>query len=362
MTASPLPPGRALEEAVADYYRKFGAAKVVVNEMLAGNQIDVYVEEETSSGSRVRMILECKDLHGSVGIARVNKFVAVVETLRHRNMMDHAVMVTASGYSKEARDAARVHEIRLLTISDLAERLERMQSVRLLTIARDELFVALSREGRLRAAPVLAATDPTNPLLAQKVKLFAEYIMECERLSADPDGGVIALDISGPASQFANWATNSLYHGLLQANGGYVAAYRRIHGLKGVPFRRTFVVDPATLTEQGIADFQRTLELHAYYGIITGVILRRPSIPGDVLGDLANLADRVCVDFGNLEGYDSGTPSLLDIVAPAGATQFRRIRDRAAWTTLPGNVDMEVRRPEEINEIVRAVDALRRRA
>lgn len=111
--------GRELERQVADAYRRMGARKVEHDVEMAGNQIDVYVELETPGCLLHRVAVEVKDWSRSVGINIVNKFAGVAGLLRTRGMIDEGVIVSASGFSKQARNAAAEHSIRLLEPADL---------------------------------------------------------------------------------------------------------------------------------------------------------------------------------------------------------------------------------------------------
>jgi len=111
--------GKELERRVADAYRAMGAWKVEHDVELAGNQIDVYVELETSGRLLHRIAVEVKDWSKPVGIDIVNGFAAIVNLLRHERLIDEGVIVSASGFSKQARSAAETYGIRLLEPADL---------------------------------------------------------------------------------------------------------------------------------------------------------------------------------------------------------------------------------------------------
>lgn len=107
-----------MEQQVADAYRAMGA-RVEHDRELAGNQIDVYVEMESPDRGLHRIAVEVKDWKRSVGIDVVNKFALVVENLRNAKLIDEGVIVSASGFSKQARNAAKTYGIRLLESADL---------------------------------------------------------------------------------------------------------------------------------------------------------------------------------------------------------------------------------------------------
>lgn len=139
--------GKELERRVADAYRKMGARKVEHDVRLAGNQIDVYVELDTADRGLHRIAVEAKDWTSKVGIDVVNNFALRVRLLRDRGKIDRGVIVSASGFTKEGRDAAKEYEIRLLEPSDL------------------DAMVAEAKAAKEKAAPaptlpVLPASDP----------------------------------------------------------------------------------------------------------------------------------------------------------------------------------------------------------
>ena len=128
MAESFMAPGRKFEEEVADYFRILGSKKVEVNRQIAGNQIDVYVEEETPSGSIVRVIVECKDYQNTVGVSKINAFASVLERVLAAGMADRGVFVARSGYSTEGRNAAAAAGVLLLTANDIRTRV-RLSSI-----------------------------------------------------------------------------------------------------------------------------------------------------------------------------------------------------------------------------------------
>lgn len=111
--------GKELERRVADAYREMGACKVEHDVELAGNQIDVYVELETPGRLRHRIVVEAKDWTSPVGINVVNGFVEIVNLLRHARLIDEGIIISASGFSRPARNAAKGYDIRLLELADL---------------------------------------------------------------------------------------------------------------------------------------------------------------------------------------------------------------------------------------------------
>lgn len=111
--------GKELERRVADAYREMGAWKVEHDVELAGNQIDVYVELETPGRLVHRIAVEAKDWTSPVGIKIVNDFADIVNLLRRERIVDEGIIVSTTGFSKPARNAAQTYGIRLLEPTDL---------------------------------------------------------------------------------------------------------------------------------------------------------------------------------------------------------------------------------------------------
>jgi len=121
-----VPKGRQFEREVAAIYRALGA-KVQQDVSLAGNQIDLFVEERTSSGAAVRIVVECKAYSKPVGIEIVNQFASLVSLLKERRLIDRGVIVAMEGFTKQAREAAK-EIIDLLEIADLKSQVQGLTS------------------------------------------------------------------------------------------------------------------------------------------------------------------------------------------------------------------------------------------
>ena len=111
--------GLRLERQVADAYRAMGAWKVEHDVELAGRQIDVYVEMGTADRALHRIAVEAKDYEEKVGIGVVEGFSQVVDGLRRRGQVDEGVIVSAHGYSRQARNRGKEEGLRLLEPADL---------------------------------------------------------------------------------------------------------------------------------------------------------------------------------------------------------------------------------------------------
>jgi formylglycine-generating enzyme required for sulfatase activity len=111
--------GKELERWVADAYRQMGARKVEHDVPMAGNQIDVYVELETPGRLLHCIAIEVKDWSKPVGIDVVNGFATITKLLRQECLIDEGIIVSASGFSRPAREAAETYDVRLLEPADL---------------------------------------------------------------------------------------------------------------------------------------------------------------------------------------------------------------------------------------------------
>lgn len=59
---------------------------------------------------------------GPVGVQTVNAFAGLTALLRARSLIDKAVIVASAGFTRQARAAAETHDIQLLEIADLEQR------------------------------------------------------------------------------------------------------------------------------------------------------------------------------------------------------------------------------------------------
>jgi hypothetical protein len=108
---------------VADIFRALDAKTVRENADIAGHQVDIYVEEQTSAGLTVRYAVECKSMESPVGKNIVSNFASIIEFLSKANYVDKGIMVSQSGYTKEAYHTSKQFNIDIYTIEDLEARL-----------------------------------------------------------------------------------------------------------------------------------------------------------------------------------------------------------------------------------------------
>lgn len=109
------------EDEVSQLYRELGA-DVKQNLELSGFQIDIYIEEETPSKQKIRSAIECKFYKEKIGNRIVNDFSRIVKTLKDSGLVDKGILVSYSGFTKEAHLVARSTGIELLNFRDLEMR------------------------------------------------------------------------------------------------------------------------------------------------------------------------------------------------------------------------------------------------
>lgn len=108
------------EEEVAAIYRSLGAI-VKQNVNLAGFQIDMVIEETTSSKQHLHFAIECKFYKDHVGNRIVNDFSRIVDTLKQSSHIDKGIIISSSGFTQDARLVAEKMGIDLLAIDDLRQ-------------------------------------------------------------------------------------------------------------------------------------------------------------------------------------------------------------------------------------------------
>ena len=182
------------ERRVAAIYRSLGAT-VQHDTSLAGNQIDVLIDETTEAGTPIRSAVECKHHSRPIGIGTVNAFAALILLLRNRGLVQRGVMISKSGFTKTARAAASEHGIDLLEFADLESRLE---SVAVHDVAVSEHLnltdTATATITPIRAFVVIPFSDDYNDVyllgirdVAEKLGIVAERADEIEHNDSIPD-------------------------------------------------------------------------------------------------------------------------------------------------------------------------------
>jgi len=126
VTAEAVLAGYEFEREVAAIYRALGA-KVSVDVGLAGSQIDILLKEQTETGSEVTVAVECKSTKRPVGIESIVSFASMAQLLKQRGLIDRATLVSRSGFTRHARQAAAEYTLELLELADLKQRVKGKQ-------------------------------------------------------------------------------------------------------------------------------------------------------------------------------------------------------------------------------------------
>ncbi|MFH2048145.1 MAG: restriction endonuclease [bacterium] len=113
----------AFENVIAQIYRLLGADSVKQNVSMSGHQIDIYVEEKTASGQVVKTAVECKYYKKNVGKDVVASYCIISDFLRKAGQIDKAVLVSYTGFTKEAFLTAKAMKVELITFADLEVKL-----------------------------------------------------------------------------------------------------------------------------------------------------------------------------------------------------------------------------------------------
>lgn len=154
------------EDEVAQLYRISGA-KIKQNVNLSGFQIDIYVEEETPSRQKLRAAVECKLHKAKVGNVLVNNFARVVKTLKEANLVDKGVIVSYSGFSKDAHLVSERTGIDLLTLEDLKQSVSMKKGISLGSLQKSTVEFIESKkelpEKRKAKSPEIFVVMPFTP-------------------------------------------------------------------------------------------------------------------------------------------------------------------------------------------------------
>jgi len=93
----------------------------------AGMQIDLVTRERTLSGTTITTIIECKSYSRPVGMQIVVSFANAFGLSKIRNSIDRAIIVSAEGFTAQARSTAQTSGIDLLELDDLKQRLKNIR-------------------------------------------------------------------------------------------------------------------------------------------------------------------------------------------------------------------------------------------
>lgn len=156
----------SFEDEIAQLYRRLGA-NVKQNVNLAGFQIDILVEEETPSKQKMRSAVECKFYDRKIGNRIVNDFARIVKTLKDSNSVHKGVIVSLSGFSKDASSVSQATGIELLRFEDLKSRAEMKQIPRKEVVAKTTEMLVQEQESRIeekkQKSPNIFVIMPFSP-------------------------------------------------------------------------------------------------------------------------------------------------------------------------------------------------------
>ena len=103
---------------VADYFKSTGA-KVEKEKNIIGFQLDMFLTETRESGEIVKSIVECKFHKEEIESRIVNDFSRLASIIITAGHADKAILVSYSGFTKEAHLAAERANILLIQYSDI---------------------------------------------------------------------------------------------------------------------------------------------------------------------------------------------------------------------------------------------------
>jgi nucleoside 2-deoxyribosyltransferase len=121
MRPTPSSAGRDLERRVAAIFRSLGAS-AEHDVSLAGSQVDVVVREASAAGKTITTMIECKAYARPVGIEAIVALASISYLLKQRKLIDRAMIVSTNGFTRQARDSAKEHNIDLVELGDLEQK------------------------------------------------------------------------------------------------------------------------------------------------------------------------------------------------------------------------------------------------
>ncbi len=160
---------RIFEERVATYYRTLGARSVLHDCSLAGQQVDVYIEEDTPSGQLMRTAIEAKYRSNPVGVNFVRKADEVFTYLKSKELLDRYIIVSSSGFTRACREAAKASGIVLVEIADLETAVARTRLGGRSSPVPTEMELLRYRDVSRRTSPPNRTAGVARPLLAKKL-------------------------------------------------------------------------------------------------------------------------------------------------------------------------------------------------
>lgn len=116
-------PGKAFEQRVVDAYQALGF-RVTPNTQLPGKQTDLVARQDVPGASPIKLAVECKDHAEPVGNEEVLKFIHRVVAQTANATITEGVLVSASGFTADARAAAEDHaQVTLLSWTELSSQI-----------------------------------------------------------------------------------------------------------------------------------------------------------------------------------------------------------------------------------------------
>jgi hypothetical protein len=114
---------KSFEKGVANIFRLLGL-EVKRNINLSGNQIDIFLSEQTTSGKTLKTIVECKFYKKPVGVQELKELSYIFEFSKANKLADHAILVSSSGFTQDAFLIADAAGIELLEYEDLRSKVD----------------------------------------------------------------------------------------------------------------------------------------------------------------------------------------------------------------------------------------------
>lgn len=115
--------GKAFEQRVTDAYQTLGF-RVTPNVQLPGKQTDLIARQDVPGASSIKLAIECKDHAAPVGNTEVIDFISRVITQTGDLTITEGVLVSASGFTADARAAAEKHpKVTLLSWGELSSQI-----------------------------------------------------------------------------------------------------------------------------------------------------------------------------------------------------------------------------------------------
>ncbi len=186
---------QAFEEKVAAILRSRGAS-VRANCNLGGNQIDVLASFSVL-GTPVVFAVECKCWGRRIGKDEVNDFALTVAKLRMDGVVDRGILVSASGFAKDAWLAASASLVELRTLEDLEPYLSAVTSQ-----PSNELNASGSASGEPCVLLPIPAVD-SSAIARDKTELLAAELRRGQR----------RLVLTGPAGVGKSRVVAGLFDG-----------------------------------------------------------------------------------------------------------------------------------------------------